>query len=50
MYTENMETAFESYLESSEYDEAEGLLLAMLRKAFLAGWDAARREQPQEPV
>ena len=41
MNTYEMDSAFEQYLESNEYDEAEGLLLSLLRKAFRAGWDAA---------
>lgn len=44
MTTIEMDKHFESYLESNEYDEAEGLLLSMIRKAFLAGWNAALQE------
>jgi len=41
MQTDKMDLAFETYLESQEYDKAEGLLLSILRKAFQAGWNAA---------
>ena len=51
MTTIEMEKQFERYLESTEYDDAEGMLLSMIRKAYLAGWNAAmlaqvRNEQP----
>ena len=53
MKTDEMEKHFEDYLESNEYDEAEGLLLSMLRKAYFAGWNAAvletMRSTPSEP-
>ena len=45
MTTIEMEKQFERYLESTEYDDAEGMLLSMIRKAYLAGWNAAMLER-----
>ena len=39
------ETAFSSFLDDQIYDEAEEALFQMLRKAFLAGWEAANKER-----
>ena len=44
--TENRaEMAFSSFLEESIYDEAEEAIFQLLRKAFLAGWEAAKKER-----
>jgi len=37
----DFETAFDAFLERSEYDAAEDALFAVARGAFLAGWEAA---------
>lgn len=41
MYNEKFEGAFSDFLDSREYDRAEGALFSMLRQAFAAGWKAA---------
>ena len=44
--TENRaEIAFSDFLEDSVYDEAEEAIFQLLRKAFLAGWHAAKKER-----
>lgn len=40
-----VEAAFSSFLDDQIYDEAEEALFQMLRKAFLAGWEAANKER-----
>ena len=46
MMNNDFEEAFSSFLERREYDEAEGALFAIVRAAFLAGWNAAGGEPP----
>ena len=36
------EQAFDAFLEDKTYDEAENALFAVIRAAFLAGWNAAQ--------
>lgn len=38
---DSFELAFGNFLERQEYDEAEAALFAIVRAAFLAGWQAA---------
>ncbi len=45
MADDRAECAFSLFLEDRIYDEAEEALFQMLRKAFLAGWTAAKRER-----
>jgi len=47
MTTIDMDKHFDNYLESNEYDEAEGMLLSMIRRAYFAGWNAAMQEAAQ---
>ena len=42
------EAAFAAFLERHEYDAAEEALFAVVRSAFLAGWNAAHGSVPQE--
>lgn len=42
------EAAFSAFLERHEYDAAEEALFAVVRSAFLAGWNAAHGSTPQE--
>lgn len=41
------EQAFETFLESEQYDQAEDALFSLARAAFLAGWVAAGGKPPQ---
>ena len=41
MHTNEFEVAFSEFLDGKDYDEAEEWLFSLLRKAFLAGWQAA---------
>jgi len=44
MQTNEFERAFEVFMESREYDEAQNALFAMIRKSFEAGWLSAGGE------
>ena len=46
MFSNNFEEAFEKFLETREYDEAENYLFCLMRKNFIAGWLAAGGEPP----
>lgn len=46
MMSNDFEEAFSNFLERREYDEAQSALFAMVRIAFLAGWNAAGGEPP----
>lgn len=51
MSSDNFEQAFSNFLDRQEYDEAEGALFAIVRAAFLAGWNAAGGTPPTaQPV
>lgn len=41
MQTNDLEQAFDAFLDQREYDSAENALFAIARSAFLAGWHAA---------
>ena len=44
--TENRaEVAFSDFLDDSVYDEAEEAIFQLLRNAFFAGWNAAKKER-----
>lgn len=47
MMTNDFEKAFGDFLDRREYDQAENALFAMVRIAFLAGWNAAGGDPPQ---
>lgn len=47
MHTNEFEAAFSSFLERSEYDQAESNLFSIVRLAFSAGWLAAEGHPPQ---
>ena len=44
---DKFELAFSNFLERQEYDEAEAALFAIVRAAFLAGWQAAGGTVPE---
>ena len=51
MQTDEFELAFGAFLERREYDEMESALFALVRAAFLAGWNAAGGRPPEpQPV
>ena len=41
------EASFDSFLERSEYDNAENMIFALVRAAYKAGWCSAGGEPPQ---
>lgn len=43
MKNDALERAFDEFLEHEAYDRAQGLLFAVARASFLAGWSAATR-------
>lgn len=45
----DFETAFSDFIDRREYDQAENALFAMVRIAFLAGWNAAGGQSPRAP-
>lgn len=47
MMDNKFESAFSSFLDRHEYDDAESALFDIVRAAFLAGWRAAGGEGPQ---
>ena len=47
MISNEFEYAFSEFLDRHEYDEAENALFAIVRAAFLAGWQAAGGTPPQ---
>ena len=49
MQTNEFEGAFSNYLESNDCEEASGALFDIIRRSFLAGWQAARGEAPESP-
>ena len=42
MEQDYIETAFDNFLDTQKYDQAEEALFAITRAAFLAGWNAAK--------
>ena len=46
--TDSFEKAFDNFLEEETYDDAEATLFALVRAAFLAGWNAAKAEALQK--
>ena len=48
MFSNSFEEAFEKFLETREYDEAENYLFCLMRKAFIAGWTAAGGDPPNQ--
>jgi len=51
MHSVRQDKAFDQYLESSNYDEAEAALFRIIREAYQAGWRDALAVQtaPREP-
>ena len=47
MMGNDFEAAFDAFLDRHEYDDAENALFAIVRAAFLAGWQAAGGNVPQ---
>ena len=43
----DFEKAFSDFIDRREYDQAENALFAMVRIAFLAGWNAAGGNPPE---
>ena len=43
----DFEKAFSDFIDRREYDQAENALFAMVRMAFLAGWNAAGGNPPE---
>ena len=48
MSDDRCEIAFSDFLEDEIYDQAQELLFQMLRKAFIAGWKAAKEDKIKE--
>ena len=46
MHSDEFEAAFGAYLDSVSYDDAESALFAIIRSAFLAGWQSAGKDPP----
>ena len=44
MNSNEMEYAFSRFLDSEDYDEAEAGLFAIVRLAFVTGWNAAKKD------
>lgn len=40
--SDELEQAFDNFLSTEEYDQAEDALFSIARAAFLAGWNAAQ--------
>ncbi len=49
MQSDAFEIAFGEFLESKTCDEAEAAVFALMREAFLAGWQAAGGESTAPP-
>ena len=47
MYSNEFEKCFADFLDRHEYDDAENALLAMVRIAGSAGWQASVADPPQ---
>ncbi len=47
MTSDEFEKAFDYFLYRQEYDEAESALFAIVRAAFLAGWESAGGKPPK---
>lgn len=50
MQRDNLEKAFEEFLEREEYDQAQGAIFVLVRAAFLAGWKARENHPPAEII
>ena len=51
MQMRDVDKEFERYLDSPEYDQAEGYLLDMIQAAFKAGFNAALKpDQPPDNI
>lgn len=44
MNSDELEQAYDQFLDSCAYDCAESLLFDLVRQAFVAGWYAAKRD------
>ncbi len=44
MKSDELEQAFSDFIEGEKYDKAETALFDLIRFAFVAGWEAAKRD------
>ncbi len=44
MNSDELEKAFSDFIDGEEYDRAESTLFDLIRQAFTAGWNAAKRD------
>ena len=50
MQNDKFELAFSEFLEQEAYDQAQAAVFALVRAAFLAGWNARERQSPAEVI